>query len=91
MHGYVVIGGYRFPLDGPPELRSGAVHIHYTIRGPHPEVNGHITVFGADGIGVWQGGHKIYPELGHAGMWSVDYELRVSAVDTWHTVHDIRA
>jgi hypothetical protein len=81
----VTIGGATFPAVR-LELADGKVVITYAMAGPNQGAAGNCTVYGADGVGCWQGGWKVLPPVPAGEVWYVSYALTVYRVDTWDTV-----
>jgi hypothetical protein len=84
--GHVVIGGHRFEITG-VELRGGEVRLTIPMP-PGPGCCGPITVFGADGRGLWQGSvHKVPRRW---SMWVFVYGMRQAEVLANDQVIDLR-
>lgn len=85
--GFVVIAGHRLPITS-VRLSGGAIRLEYLLQGPLPAMAGHVTVFGADGRGIWQGHEARYPEIEAGRSWVCQYDIRLTKVDTYDTVAD---
>jgi hypothetical protein len=84
--GHVMIGGRRFEVTG-MELRHSQVELTIEMP-PGPKCEGPITVFGADGCGLWQGSiHKVPRRW---VPWVLIYGMRQAAVLNTDQVTDLR-
>lgn len=78
--GFVTIGAAKFPVVS-LELRNSSVVMTYAMTGPTAGATGNCTVYGPDGKGCWQGGHKVLPPVPAGEIWHVAYSLTVRQVE----------
>lgn len=79
-HGMIVVNGVRVPVTG-LALRGGQLELTGRLPGPQPAAEGPVTVFGADGRGVAQGGHIAWKEVGPSDVLEVSVGMRMMTVD----------
>jgi hypothetical protein len=78
--GHIIIGGRHFEVTD-VRLRRGQVEVTFIIPGPAEPFSGPISVFGEDGLGLWQGSDftvsRGVPEHAH---WECHYGMQMAAV-----------
>ncbi|MGH3300954.1 MAG: hypothetical protein ACRDOK_04550 [Streptosporangiaceae bacterium] len=77
--GHVVAGGETFPVSD-VVIAQGKIWVTFRITGPHKALSGPITVFGADGIGVWQGRPFDTGPVPRGAVWRFDYSLTLKEI-----------
>lgn len=78
--GFLVIGGHRFPVSS-VSLARGRIVVRAYAWGPLPALAGPVTVFGSDGVGVWQGQWLELPAISAGDVFDVVYDAVVETVN----------
>jgi hypothetical protein len=72
--GYAVVAGVRVPIVE-CDLRDSKVWFIAQVRGPLPAASGPVTIFGADGRGICQGGETSWKRLTRSDFLTLSIEM----------------